>query len=75
VLENGAVQVAANGVEIRMHDPLEEEIRSFLNSVRTRSVPLVSGREAIKSLKIALELIKIIRSGQEKIALLQKELS
>ena len=75
VLENGAVQVAANGVEIRIHDPLEEEIRSFLNSVRTRSVPLVSGGEARKSLKIALELIEIIRSGQEKIALLQKELS
>jgi predicted dehydrogenase len=75
VLENGEVEIAANGVEIRMHDPLEEEIRSFLDAVRTRSVPLVSGREARKSLKIALEIVEIIRPGQEKIALLHKELS
>lgn len=64
VLDNGVTEIAGNEIEIRMHDPLEEEIKSFLDCVRTRSTPLVSGREARKSLELALEVIKKMRSAQ-----------
>lgn len=73
VLADGSTEISANDVEITMNDPLEEEIRSFLQCVRTRSTPLVSGREARKSLEVAIRIIEEMRSGQNRIAALQKE--
>lgn len=68
VLDDGTTEISGNQLDIRMHDPLEEEIRSFLECVRTRSTPLVSGREARKSLELALEIIEKMRSSQNVIA-------
>lgn len=75
VLADGSTEISANEVDVQKHDPLEEEIRSFLECVRTRSTPLVSGREARKSLAVALEIIEKMRTGHDTIAALQKELS
>jgi predicted dehydrogenase len=68
VLDDGTTEISGNQLDIRMHDPLEEEIRSFLECVRTRSNPLVSGREARKSLELALEIIEKMRSSRNIIA-------
>lgn len=40
-------------VEIKEGDALADEIDSFLDSVRTRSLPLVSGEEGLRALEIA----------------------
>src|SRR3990172_9013706 len=34
------LDIVQNPVEVKMHDPLEEEIRSFLQAVRARTAPL-----------------------------------
>lgn len=54
---NGQVEIFQNNVEIVNHDPLEEEIRSFLSAVIHRTPPLVSGEEARKSLALAIDII------------------
>ena len=47
-----------NNVEILDHDPLEEEIRSFLDSVIRRTKPLVSAEDALPALDVATTIIK-----------------
>ena len=42
-------------------DPLREELSSFIGSVVTRRPPLVSGREGLKALKLALEVVEAVR--------------
>lgn len=42
-------------------DPLREELSSFIGSVVTRRLPLVSGREGLKALKLALEVVEAVR--------------
>jgi len=56
--ETGQQQIIQNNIEVGSHDPLEEEIRSFINTVSNRSLPFVSGEEARKSLELALDIIK-----------------
>lgn len=53
--EKGAGWLAIRGetVEIREGDALADEIDSFLDSVRTRGLPLVSGEEGLRALEIA----------------------
>nr|HID58103.1 Gfo/Idh/MocA family oxidoreductase [Desulfobacterales bacterium] len=42
-------------------DPLEAELRAFVDSVRTRKVPPVSGRDGRKALKVALGIMDQIK--------------
>jgi predicted dehydrogenase len=63
----GKIEIGVNDVEVKMQDPLEEEIRSFIHCVRTRTSPLVSGKEARGSLALALLIIEKMKSGREKI--------
>lgn len=62
---DGNWEIAENRVEIKRQDPLEEEIRSFLEAVRNRSAPLVSGRDGRRSLELALDIIEKMRMVQE----------
>jgi predicted dehydrogenase len=41
-------------------DALQEELQSFVESVRSGSKPLVDGRTARKALAIALEISKLV---------------
>lgn len=49
----GWLDIRGETVEIKEGDPLADEIDSFLESVRTRALPLVSGEEGLRALEIA----------------------
>ncbi|MFA4916030.1 MAG: Gfo/Idh/MocA family oxidoreductase [Syntrophales bacterium] len=59
------VAITPNQVEIKNQDPLEEEIRSFLQAVTERTPPYVSGREGMASLELALQIVEKIRTTGE----------
>jgi predicted dehydrogenase len=62
---DGKVRIGYNDVEVTPCDPLEEEIRAFMHSVETRTPPLVSGREGRKSLELAVNIVKQMKTGSE----------
>lgn len=62
---SGQVQILQNNVEVGSHDPLEEEIRSFVAAVLHRSRPPVSGEDARQSLELAVEIIRRMKVAEE----------
>jgi predicted dehydrogenase len=60
----GQQQIFQNNIEVGSHDPLEEEIRSFINAVVNRSRPLISGEDARKSLELAIDIIKKMKTAK-----------
>ena len=62
--EAGQLQILQNNIEVSSHDPLEEEIRSFINAVANRSRPLISGQDARQSLELAMDIIKKMKVGE-----------
>ena len=46
--------------EVSGEDALEEEIRAFLQAVRERSEPVVSGRDGLQALEIAEQIIECL---------------
>jgi len=60
----GQVEIYSNNIEIGSHDPLEEEIRSFLNAVINRTRPLISGEDARKSLDLAINIIRKMKTAE-----------
>jgi predicted dehydrogenase len=60
--DSGQLQIVQNNIEVGSHDPLEEEIRSFINAVVNRSKPLISGEDARKSLVLAVEILRKIKN-------------
>ncbi len=46
--------------EVVEADPLEEEVRAFLEAVRMREPPLVSGREGLKAVELAYQILASI---------------
>ncbi|MBN1365586.1 MAG: Gfo/Idh/MocA family oxidoreductase [Syntrophaceae bacterium] len=63
--EAGQLQIMQNNLEVGIHDPLEEEISSFVNAVFSRSKPVVSGEEARKSLALAVEILRKIKIAED----------
>ena len=61
----GQVEITRNQVEVKVQDPLEEEIRSFLRAVKDRTPPPVSGREGRTSLEVALHIIRKMKTVGE----------
>ena len=61
---SGHLEIIQNSIEVGNHDPLEEEIRSFINAVVNRSKPLISGEDARKSLDLAIDIIKKMKTAQ-----------
>jgi predicted dehydrogenase len=60
----GQQQIVQNHIEVGSHDPLEEEIRSFVNSVVERSKPSCSGEDAKKSLALAVDIILQMKTAE-----------
>ena len=63
--EAGQIEISRNDVAVKDFDPLEKEVRAFVDSIITRTVPRVSGHEARKSLDVALRIIDKMKTGQE----------
>ena len=61
---SGQLEIIQNSIEVGSHDPLEEEIRSFINAVVSRSQPLISGEDARKSLELAIDIIKKMKTAE-----------
>ena len=59
----GLPLVASEKLEFQGSDPLADEIASFVQAVRTRSKPVVSGQDGRRALKFALEIIDQIERG------------
>jgi predicted dehydrogenase len=57
---DGRMTITENHVEIKMQDPLEEEIRSFIKAVSGRTPPPVSGRDGHAALELALRITDAI---------------
>ncbi|HNY51453.1 MAG TPA: Gfo/Idh/MocA family oxidoreductase [Smithella sp.] len=62
--ETGQAQIIQNNIEVGSHDPLEEEIRSFVEAVTNRSRPPVSGEDARKSLALAVEITRKMKAAE-----------
>ncbi len=62
---DGKQQIVQNNIEVGSHDPLEEEIRSFINAVRTRTRPVVSGEDGRRSLALAVEILQKMKTHED----------
>ncbi len=65
--DQGKPIIGQNPVNIEIYDPLEAEIRSFVESVRTRRPPAVTGEEGRASLALGIEIIDTMRANLERI--------
>ena len=63
----GQIEIVQNHVDIDQKDPLEEEIRSFVDAVVQGTAPAVPGREGRRALDVALRILDEIKKAQEKI--------
>jgi predicted dehydrogenase len=61
---NGETEIVENKVEVRMQDPLEAEVRSFLEAAADGREPKVSGREARKSLSLGLAILQAMKTQE-----------
>lgn len=55
--EHGLPHITLEEREVSGEDPLEEEIRDFIQSVRERREPVVSGREGLQALEMAERIV------------------
>ena len=60
-------QIVLEKLQIEKEEPLEAELVDFIQCVRSRRPPLVSGREGREALRVALEVLKGIRLEERKI--------
>jgi predicted dehydrogenase len=59
-------EMVTEEIPVKKTDPLEAEIRSFLQSVRNRKKPRVSGVDGKRALELALQIIQKIDAHNEK---------
>jgi predicted dehydrogenase len=67
---DGQVTITENPVEIKIQDPLEEEIRAFVRAVTDRTPPSVSGRDGRDALELALRINDAIDKNRARSPLL-----
>jgi predicted dehydrogenase len=58
----GQPLITGERLETRKGDPLRDEIRSFLDCVRTGQPPLVSGAEGVAALSAAFRIVRTMRT-------------
>ena len=61
-------QIGFQMLPVSKDEPLKLELESFLESVRTRSRPAVSGQEALRALDVALAVLAKIKAHTELVA-------
>lgn len=65
--DQGKPVIGQNPVNIKMCDALEAEVRSFVDAVRNRTAPVVSGEDGRKSLALGLQIVDKMKENLEKI--------
>ena len=65
VNDDGTQQIVQNQINVGSHDPLEEEVRSFVSAVLTRAKPLVSGEDGRRSLALAIEILQKMKTHED----------
>jgi hypothetical protein len=67
--EHPSAGLSLNKVQVPQGEPLRLEIVSFLDAVRTRATPVVSGEDGRAALKLALEINATIHAHAERAGL------
>lgn len=62
----GGPEVHSERLDVPAGDSLERELKSFIKTVRTGSVPLVSGEDGRRALALAIEIMNEIGSHSDK---------
>jgi predicted dehydrogenase len=62
---DGRMEIGENEVEIIMHDPLEEEVKAFIDCVITRKPAPVAGSDGKRSLELALRILEKIKERKD----------
>jgi predicted dehydrogenase len=55
--------ISVDPLPVLREEPLKLELESFVNCVRSRTRPVVSGEDALAALRLALRIVDAIRSG------------
>ncbi len=56
IIENGSPRVVTEEIKLEKEEPLLIELEAFINAVRERSEPVVSGMDGREALKIAIKI-------------------
>jgi hypothetical protein len=67
IMSSGKTKIDGESIPVEPGDALENEIRSFLECSRMRSVPRVSGEDGKKALALALQINEEIQKNIKKI--------
>lgn len=54
-------KIAMDRIEVEKGEPLQAELAAFIDSVKTRKRPLVSGHEGKEALEVALKVLGVIK--------------
>ncbi len=65
--EKGRPRITDNRVDVTPYDPLEAEIRAFVEACRSRSLPPVSGEEGRQALKLALDILDAMKTSPDQV--------
>lgn len=69
VSEFAGRKIVREPVPIAKDEPLKLELEHFVNCVRARATPMVSGESAMRSLDLALEITKQVRAASNDVTL------
>ena len=58
IMENGIPKIVSEEISLEREEPLQVELTAFVEAVRNRTQPLVTGMDGIEALKIALRIIE-----------------
>ena len=58
IMENGIPKIVSEEISLEREEPLYGELKAFVEAVRNRTQPLVTGMDGIEALKIALRIIE-----------------
>jgi predicted dehydrogenase len=61
--EEGKARILLDRLVLEKGEPLKEELAAFIGSVKTRTPPLVGGREGRRALSVALEVAERASAG------------
>lgn len=59
--KGGFHEISVEGIPCEKKDPLEEEIRCFIDSTRTGTPPKVTGQDGRKALDVAIRILKSLQ--------------